>query len=281
MVFNHDTTIDPIQIILKSSQGNKKNNSKNSSLSFELNETIVVPTNVNCYIQVESFKFLNSFYNINTTNNIFYYSMNFGIGFADIYGINIPIGNYNINSLVNFLNSQLAGSITITSSSLTFKITLTSNNQFILRNNLNNCLKILGFNYEDTLPSSTLESINLFNLSGVQMLYVAIPSLNLSSITSKNGALNNVIQDINIESVTGASQSFKNTTLSRYKVNNMLISNIDIDIYDEENSLVDFNNTQYFLNLSLIFSYKAEFKPDLTLDFKSDENIPNDNIIIN
>lgn len=271
MVFTHDTTIDPKQIILKSTQGNKRNGSKNSSIAYELNQTIVVPNNVDCYIQLESFKFVNSFYNVNSTNNIFYYSINNGSGFNDTYGINIPIGNYDIASFISFLNTQLSGTINITSSIQTFKLTFTSLNQFILRNGSNTCLKLMGFDLEDTAPATTLQSTNLFNLSGVQMLYIAIPSLNLSAITSKNGELNNVIQDINVESITGASQSFKNTTLSRYKVSNTLISNIVIDIYDEDNNLIDFNNTNYFLNLSLIFSYKMEYRPDRTLDLISGE----------
>jgi len=87
-----------------------------------------------------------------------------------------------------------------------------------------------------------------------------------SSITSKNGNINNVIQDINIETITGTSQSFKNTTATRYKVQNGIISNIDVDIFDENNDLVDSNNTDYYLNLSLIFSYKMEYKPEQSLE---------------
>ena len=64
MVFTHDTTINPMQIILKSNQGRQKNGSMKSSLSFELNQTILVPNNVDCYIQLESLKFVNSFYKI-------------------------------------------------------------------------------------------------------------------------------------------------------------------------------------------------------------------------
>jgi len=85
-----------MQIILKSNQGRQKNGSMKSSLSFELNQTILVPNNVDCYIQLESLKFVNSFYNINYSNNAFYYSIDTGSGLSDTYGFTIPIGNYNI-----------------------------------------------------------------------------------------------------------------------------------------------------------------------------------------
>jgi hypothetical protein len=128
---------------------------------------------------------------------------------------------------------------------------------------------LLGFEFEDTTVATELISSNLYNLSGVQMLYIAVPSLNISSVTSKNGDINNIIQDINIETLTGTAQSFKNNSQIRYKVQNTIISNIDVNIYDENNELVNFNNTDFFLNISLIFSYKTEYKPDITLDLKS------------
>ena len=123
MVFTHDTTINPIQIILKSNQGNQKNGSMKSSLHFDLNQTILVPNNVDCYVQLESFKFVSSFYNINSTNDTFYYSIDTGSGLSNIYGFTIPVGNYNITAFIDYLNTQLAGSITITSSTQTFKLT--------------------------------------------------------------------------------------------------------------------------------------------------------------
>lgn len=270
MVFSHDTTLNPVQIILKSSQGKLNNASKKSSISFELNQNIVIPNNVDAYIMLKSLKFINSFYNINTTNNTFYYSVDsvIGLGIVDIYSFEIPIGNYNITTFIEYLNTQLAGQIIITSSGLTFKLNMTSIDSFILRTGQNNCLKVLGFDNIDTIQTDNLTSPNLFNLSGVQMLYVCVPNFNLSSITSNNSFLNNVIQDINVETLIGTTQSFNNVSLSRYKIMNSLINKIDLDIYDENNQFVDFNNTDYFINISIIFSYKRVYKEELSLNLQ-------------
>jgi hypothetical protein len=211
---------------------------------------------------LKSFKFINSFYNINSTNNIFYYSIDsvIGLGIIDIHSFEIPIGNYNINSFLAYLNNQLAGVMVITASTQTFKLTCTSSDIIILRNGVNSCLKILGFNFVDTVQAYEITSPNLFNLSGVQMLYITISNFNISSVTSHHSFLNNVIQDINIETLTGTTQSFNNTSGSRYKIMNSLINKIDLDIYDENSVLVDFNNTEFFINLNIIFSYKNLFK---------------------
>jgi hypothetical protein len=270
MGFTHDTTLNLIQIILKSSQGKQNNGSKKSSISFELNENIVIPNNVDCYILLKSFKFINSFYNINSTNNVFYYSIDsvIGMGIIDIHNFEIPIGNYNITSFLAYLNVQLAGVMVITASNQTFKLTCTSSDIIILRNGVNSCLKVLGFNFVDTVQAYEITSPNLFNLSGVQMLYICISNFNVSSISSINSYLNNVIQDINIETLAGTTQSFNNTSASRYKIMNSLINKIDLNIYDENNQLVDFNNTDFFINVSLIFSYKMQYKQEMSLNLK-------------
>ena len=103
------------------------------------------------------------------------------------------------------------------------------------------------------------------------MLYVCISNLNVSSVSSNNSYLNNVIQDINIETLAGTTQSFNNTSASRYKIMNSLINKIDLDIYDENNERVDFNNTDFFINLSIIFSYKMVFKEELSLNLQGQQ----------
>lgn len=270
MVFSHDTTLNPIQIILKSSQAKLNNGTKKSSISFELNQNIIIPNNIDGYIQLNSFKFINAFYNINSTNSVFYYSISSsGLGIFDIHSIDIPFGNYTIDTLVQFLNNELLGYITITYSVKTFKMNFVSSSSFILRNGNNCCLKILGFNFEDTILSSNLTSPNLFNLSGVQMLYISVSNFNINSISSNNSLLNNIIQDINIETLAGTTQSFNNVSSSRYKIMNSLINKIDLDIFDENNTLVDFNNTDFFLTISIIFSYKMIYKEEMTLDLNN------------
>lgn len=275
MVFSHDTTINPITIILKSNEGILNNSSKKSSISFELNNNIIIPSNIDAYVHLSSLKFLNAFYNINSTNNMFYYSVSsLGIGIVDIYSFEIPIGNYNITTLLELLNAELIGYITIEYIESTFKLSFSSvNNTFILRTGINNILKVLGFTNEDTNEINLIVSVNLINLSGIQMLYICIDNFNISNVLSKNSALHNVINEININTLTGTTQTYENNSTVKYKIINSLINRIDLNIYDENDLLVDFNNTDFYLSLNIIFSYKNNYIPGKTLNL----NNPNDN----
>ena len=75
-MISHNTTIFPQQIFIKSNDYTiLKNDKMKSDITFELKNFINIPNNVDAYIQLNSFKFMNAFYNINSTNNKFYYSI--------------------------------------------------------------------------------------------------------------------------------------------------------------------------------------------------------------
>ena len=167
----HNTQLNPQQIFLKSNEGISNNSTKKSSISFELKNHITIPTNIDAYIQLNSYKFVNSFYNINTTNNIFYYSTS-TIGIGIINNISIDIGNYNITTLIDFLNTSLTGIMSFTYNQSTFKIKIIVNSgTMIIRNGVNNCLKVLGFNNVDTIETNELTSPNLINLTGSNIIF--------------------------------------------------------------------------------------------------------------
>ena len=85
--------LNPEQAFLRSNEYSILNNgSKKSSISFDLKTVIKIPSNVDAYIQLNSFKFMNAFYNVNTTNNQFYFSLNEGIeNIAVLFTIEISI----------------------------------------------------------------------------------------------------------------------------------------------------------------------------------------------
>ncbi len=266
-MISHNTTIFPQQIFIKSNDYTiLKNDKMKSDITFELKNFINIPNNVDAYIQLNSFKFMNAFYNINSTNNKFYYSISPNI--TTILSFTIPSGNYNITTFLDFMNTTLAGAITLAYNSTLFKINFQSSNSFILRKGINDCMGVIGFD-STTTASTNINSTNLINLLGVQVLYLCIDNLNLTSNSSKNSTVSNVLESVNVDVLIGSSQSYYNTTNTKYKINNSNINYLDIKIYGSDGKLVDFNNTDWYLGISFIFAYKMEYKPPTFLDLNS------------
>ena len=270
----HNTTIDPQQIFLKSNEYTTLHNgSFKSDVSFELKNNIQIPNNVDAYLQLNSFKFTNAFYNINTGNNIFYYSLSSNINAT--LTIQIPIGQYTISNLISTLNTSLNSNIVLTYSNTTFKITFTSSAYtFIIRSGSNNCLNVLGFS-SATSQSNNTKSTKLINLSGVQVIYLSLSNIKLSSNASKSSTTNNILESINVDSMIGNTQSFYNMTNTRYKISDNYLNFIDVKLYDEYNRLLDFNNVDWYLNISVIFLYKMQYIAPQLLDLN---NVDNNNI---
>ena len=89
---NHNTPYEPQQIFLNSQYATTYiNGSKKSNLEFVMEHNIVIPSNIDCFIQINAFKFVNAFYNITDTNNVFYW---------DEYSIVVPTGKSAILSIL-------------------------------------------------------------------------------------------------------------------------------------------------------------------------------------
>ena len=72
----------------------------------------------------------------------------------------------------------------------------------------------------------------------------------------------------------GSTQSYYNMTNTRYKISDNHINFIDVKLFDENNRFLDFNNCDWFLNISLIFLYKFQYIPPQLLDLNvQDKNI--------
>ena len=276
----HNTTIDPQQIYIKSNEYTTLHNgSFKSDVSFELKNTIIIPNNVDAYVMLNSFKFTNAFYNISTVNNMFYYSLSSNIN--TILTIQIPVGQYTITNLLSTLNTALASSIILSYSNTTFKITFTSSSYtFIIRTGQNDCLNVLGLT-TNTTQSSTTTSTKLINLSGVQVIYLSLANIKLSSNASKSSTTTNILESINVDSLIGNIQSFYNPTNTRYKISDNYINFIDIKLYDEYNRFLDFNNVDWFLNISIIFLYKFQYIPPQLLDLNNQDNQETQENVIN
>jgi hypothetical protein len=250
MSYTPNTTLLPQQIFLNSLFNTVSyNDTMKSDILFELEEPIIIPSNVDCFVQINTFKFFNTFYNVTESNNIFYYNAT---------SVTIAPGNYSIKTFIATLNEALLdGNVYLVYDSLTFKISIVSVSGISLTLGLNNCFELIGISSDKS--SSTLHvSDQLVNLAGVQILYLTFPNVHIKSNGVRNNVLNNVLEAVNINVPIGSAENYGNIHSTKYKVGENVITSINIKIYDEKLRLVDFNNTDWFLSLSVIFSYKNQ-----------------------
>lgn len=269
----HDTTITPLYICLKSTDYTTLNNQYNSYITFELYRPISIESNVDMWLQVESFKFTNSIYNVNIYSNIFYYGLA-GSGYS-ITSSTIGRGNYDITTLIAALNT-IGNGFSFAYDNTSFKITITNSQDFKLYPNSFNILKVIGFsNVIQTSSSNTIQSDQMINLIGPQMLYVSIPNISVNSYSIKNSNSNNksVVSSVPISAIQGDTQIYSSTI--RHSINDKIITHLQVRITDEDDNEVNFNGVPWFINLSFIFSYKKQYvKPTYLSDLGG--NSPSD-----
>ena len=256
-----DTPLLPINIFLRSSEYTTNNNTTKykSNLLFELNKTILSFSNMDTIIKLESFQFTNSFYTINENNCNLYITF---LNDSTISTVTFNLGNYTIDSLITELKNSLYntlsfGDFNVSYNPLTYKITLNNDEPFKLLSGPCNIYEIIGFddygmdNY--TLAGDTVAPY-LFNLMGVQVLHICINNINLNSYGLKNKSKYNIIASIHVIVPSGETQTFYNGF--EYQIGYEPLTSLNITIYDQDFNIVNFNNIDWFLNLSFKFVYK-------------------------
>lgn len=268
-----DTPIPPVSVFLRSSSYTTMEDKSN--LIFELNTVIHSYPNMDMLVSLDSFQFTNSFYTINENNRYFYFSYNSGFSFS---AATLDMGNYDIDTLLSHMNTVLTGFFTFTYNISTFKITITSSDnrpfRLIAKTDFN-CFEILGFDSNGTTTDSlSCTSPYIFNLMSTQVLHITSPSININSISVKNTRKYNILASVHVNSASGETQTYMNTNNFKYKISDYTIPLINICIYDQDFNPVNFNNIDWFLNITFSFIYKKEFiMPTYLHNMNTDSNI--------
>lgn len=254
---NHDTIINPVYLTFKSNEYTNAINDKKSHLEFELYRPIQVNNNIDIYLNIETFKFTNSIYNVNQYHNIFYFSL------SPLYALTsavIPKANYSINTLITALNTLLtAYGFTFSFDSSTSKISIANLTSYVIYNKTYNINKIIGLN--DALIScsaGTYVAPNMCNLIGTQMLYVSFPNISLTSYSVKSSAMHSIVASIPIVAIQGDTQVFSGGF--KHKINDSTITKLEVLIQDEDGNEVSFNSIDWFITLNFIMMYKKDYR---------------------
>jgi hypothetical protein len=221
-------------------------------------------------------------YNVSIYSNIFYFGL--ASNAYAIQSVTITRANYDITSLIVALNLIGNGFIFVYDSQ-TLKITVSNAQNFKLYNSSYNILKVIGFsNAVQSSVLKTMTSDNIINLIGSQMLYLSLPNLSMNSYGVKRSVVNNsvsTIASIPVSAIQGDTQTY--TSDLHHKINDKIISFIEVRLTDEAGNEINFNGIDWYLNLSFAFTYKKEYKkPTYLTDVQGPvEDIPENNNIDN
>ena len=202
-----------------------------------------------------------SFYAVNYTNNVLFYSLN-----SIIYSITVPVGNYNFTNFASQMVSKFLVNghiIVITIDKTTGIITFTNStgtlNYFIETGST--LWRVLGFETGSGNFNATANVITppyLLNLLGIKKIKIFSNSLGINSLDSKSSITNTLIDTLGVNTPAYGLLTYDNQQAIYSKLKQKIINQIDIQIKDENNEFINFNNTDWSVTLALIIYRKLE-----------------------
>jgi len=266
-------------ISLNSAYGQKINGSLSSSLLFNFQGILKEETNIlRTYISVVNAQIPVSFYTINSTNNtlIYYYQVS-------TLTITIPVGNYNATNLITALNTAFTtnGSIIVVSiNKLTGVLSFNSANTFTFSSN-SSLAKTLGI-YFPTITTNYLIATYPLNLLGIKNISIKSSKLSLSGYSSTKLGYSSTLATIPVDSASFNLISYvSNNDLNKHIIKVLQLDAIDIQIMDENDNLIDFNNLDWTITLCLSIERQEIVLNTLNLHevIRNNQTIPQENTI--
>jgi len=198
----------------------------------------------NIYLMIDHCEVPNSFYIVNYTNNVLV---------IDSITYTVPVGNYNVNSLITVLLSILPSGFTITYNSITIKYTFGYTSSFTINTVDSTINSVIGLG-SSNLTGSSIELPYLVNFLPIPRLSFHSTFLNTNNYSSSDGSAdvflclqNNVGQLSTI--------NYINQTQTQYLVQEKSITSFTITVTNDLGQLINFNNIDWYMTFLLKVEY--------------------------
>jgi hypothetical protein len=256
---------DSKQINLSSSSANISNGSKNSNLLFQLQGLLKYDKH-RLYNQISLIhaEIPISFYTVNSTNNKLFIN-------STLY--TLTPGNYNASTFKTMLLSLLPANYALNLNTATGIFTLSYTSNFTI-NNTSTCYKILGLakNTNYTSVSNSLTFPFPCNFLGVNRLKINSSILINNNIDTNNNGRNNLLTTIPINNAQYGLVVYQNVINFKCIFPNVSLDYIDIQITDEDDNELDFNNIPVYITIQ-IDSIREQLPDDSNLSNIMSENV--------
>jgi len=246
-------------ITVNSKYGIQENGTMKSKLLFNYKNLLSDDENIlKSFITVINAQIPCSFYVINALNNKLVISGP-TITTTTIY---VSYGNYNANTLILELESKISASgltMTVAINKINGILTFSSNGFLSYYfSSASTILEVLGTTSSIIATSTNYTCPYPLNLLGVKKLLIKSTKLSVHSVSTVDYASSNILLTIPSDvspfsMISYNSQSEANKNL----LNIRTINEIDINIYDENNNYIDFNNLDW--TMTLVISSEVNF----------------------
>lgn len=239
------------------------NGSFKSNVVFDF-RSILKPEPSIIYVEsgVQSAQIPASFYNVDVTNNLFAYTIS-----SVPFSISVTPGNYNYNTLVTelatrFLTNGHSFAYSLNRNTNVFTMTYTSAgtwNQILPTSTI---YYIFGFveNTTYTITGNTITYPLLLNLINPKRLKIYSTNLAIDSYDSIGLSTNNLIETLSVNVGSFGLILYTNIDGAYGHLRTSYLSTIDIQIRDELNNFVNFNNVDWTMTIILIVYKKLDTK---------------------
>lgn len=267
---------DNLLITLNSKYATLMNNTLKSSVNFNFISVLKEEDDIiRSYISVVNAQIPMSYYLITSANNRLCY--NTTTPFL-VINLDIPVGNYNSYTLCEKLTSLFLANgitITITVSSINGLINFTqSSSVFIIYPYViyggslvfSTIAPIIGLTSTVPYTGTSITGNYPVNLLGTKRIKIKSNVLAINSLSSINLSFNTTFAIIPVDSSYFSMISYENKNeLNKNIIKVSSIENLDIQLTDDDDNLIDFNNFDWAITLCISIERKEKQKDNITL----------------
>ena len=267
---------DNLIITLNSKNAPLMNSTLKSSVNFNFVSVLKEEDDiVRSYISVINAQIPMSYYLITSSNNKLSYNTQSPVMITDLY---IPVGNYNSYTLCEKLTSLFLANgktIIITVSSVNGKINFAQSSSVftiypyqLSGSNIifSSIAPTIGLTSTVTYTGTSITGNYPVNLLGTKRIKIKSNALSINSLSSINLSFNTIIASVPVDNAYFSMISYENQNdLNKNIIKVPTIENIDIQLTDDDDNLIDFNNFDWTITLCLSIDRMEKTKDNITL----------------
>ena len=201
----------------------------------------------------------NSFYNVNSTNNVLYVQ-DILIGTLTTY--TFPVANYGAGSFITvFRNVMGANNFDITASATTGKFTITSKAANVAFLGNSPIAYVMGFGDDLILPlNQAVQLPRVVNFSALERVCLRCSELGAESFVGKRYC-NDVLISMPNNSKPFGTIFFVNSQKTQFQLRNWDLQSFYIKITDDDGHLLDMNGIDSYFTLQFDIYRRWDFSP--------------------